>query len=93
MYGVSEILLIEGVNVEIDNLEGELKKRFPRQPKRVAAYFAPLSAKRSPERDPEQEKGAPETTDSWRFSRCFGSLYQISPFLRGRLPPRPRFSP
>lgn len=64
MYGVSEILLIEEINVEIDKLEGDLKKRFPRQPKRVAAYLAPLSAKRSPEPDKEQEQDAPEKSDS-----------------------------
>lgn len=62
--GVSEILLLEEINVEIDKLEGELKKRFPRQPKRVAAYLAPLSAKRSPEPDKEEDGDSPDKSDS-----------------------------
>ena len=64
MHGVSEILLVEEINLEIDRLEGELKKRFPRQPKRVAAYLAPLTTKRAPEPDDEQEPDAPKTSDS-----------------------------
>ena len=63
MHGVGEILFTEEINVEIDRLEGELKKRFPRQPKRVAAYLAPLTSKRSPEQDDEQGEGAPETSE------------------------------
>lgn len=63
MHGVGEILFTEEINVEIDRLEGELKKRFPRQPKRVAAYLAPLTTKRSPEQDDEQGEGAPETSE------------------------------
>lgn len=54
MHGTTETLYVEEINVEIDKLEGTLKQRFPRQPKRVAAYLEPTRPKRSRKRDDEE---------------------------------------
>lgn len=37
-------LYIDDINLELDRLEGDLKKLFPGQPKRVAAFLAPTRA-------------------------------------------------
>ena len=61
MHSTTEILYVEEINIEIDKLEGELKKRFPRQPKRVAAFLASTrlrkSEKSSKEEDEDEGKG------------------------------------
>ena len=54
---VEERLYVEAFNLELDRLEGELLKRFPGQPKRIAAFLAPTrrrSSKRKKSGDGEE---------------------------------------
>ncbi|MDI3289708.1 hypothetical protein [Polyangium sp. 15x6] len=46
LQGTSEELYVEDINLELDRLEGDLKKLFPGQPKRVAAFLEPTRARR-----------------------------------------------
>jgi hypothetical protein len=47
MHGTTKTLYVEEINIELDKLEGTLKQRFPRQPKRISAYLEPTKPKRS----------------------------------------------
>lgn len=49
LQGTSEELYVEDINLELDRLEGDLKKLFPGQPKRVAAFLEPTRPKRKRE--------------------------------------------
>jgi len=40
-HHTSVVLFIDDINLELDRLEGELKKRFPMDPGRVASYLSP----------------------------------------------------
>jgi len=59
---ISQALLIEDANVELDRLEGDLMKLFPRQADRVAAFLSPTRPATSrsgaePPVDPEPATG------------------------------------
>jgi len=60
MHSTTEELYIEEINVEADKLEGILKQRFPRQPKRVAAYLEPTRPKRGRKSAEEEAPGGGE---------------------------------
>ncbi|MDC3960053.1 hypothetical protein [Polyangium jinanense] len=55
LQGTSEELYVEDINLELDRLEGDLKKLFPGQPKRVAAFLEPTRPKRKREADSADE--------------------------------------
>ena len=55
-HGTSVMLATDDVNLELDRLEGELKKRFPGDPKRVASYLSPTRPHRS---EPDKDEGEP----------------------------------
>ncbi|UQA57847.1 hypothetical protein [Polyangium aurulentum] len=46
LHATSEDLFIGDVNLELDRLEGDLKKLFPGQPKRVAAFLSTTKPRR-----------------------------------------------
>jgi len=46
LHTTAERLYIESVNLELDKLEGELKKLFPGEAKRVASFLAPTRTRR-----------------------------------------------
>ncbi|MDC3961793.1 hypothetical protein [Polyangium jinanense] len=62
LQGTSEELYVEDINLELDRLEGDLKKLFPGQPKRVAAFLEPTRPKRKREAGDADE--GPEGEDS-----------------------------
>ncbi|MDI1435419.1 hypothetical protein [Polyangium sorediatum] len=62
LQGTSEELYVEDINLELDRLEGDLKKLFPGQPKRVAAFLEPTRPKRKREVGSTDE--GPEGEDS-----------------------------
>ncbi|MDI1446345.1 hypothetical protein [Polyangium sp. 6x1] len=62
LQGTSEELYVEDINLEIDRLEGDLKKLFAGQPKRVAAFLEPTRPKRKREAGDANE--GPEGEDS-----------------------------
>ena len=62
LQGTSEELYVEDINLELDRLEGDLKKLFPGQPKRVAAFLEPTRPKRKREAGNADE--GPEGEDS-----------------------------
>ena len=59
MHGMTEVLYVEEINIELDKLEGTLKQRFPRQPKRIAAYVDPTKPKRSRK---DEDEGSGESS-------------------------------
>lgn len=50
------MLFIEDVNRELDLLEGDLKKLFPREPGRVASYLAATKPRRRAYAGDEQDE-------------------------------------
>ncbi|APR84186.1 two-component hybrid sensor and regulator [Minicystis rosea] len=58
VHGTGEVLYIESVNLEIDRLEGELKKLFPGQPERVASFLAATKPRRK-KKDDDDTAGGP----------------------------------
>ncbi|MRG97100.1 hypothetical protein [Polyangium spumosum] len=55
LQGTSEELYVEDINLELDRLEGDLKKLFPGQPKRVAAFLEATRPKRKRATDEDDE--------------------------------------
>jgi hypothetical protein len=58
LQDTAEELFIDDVNREIDILEGDLLKRFPGQPKRVAAFLEPTKPRRRARDDDADDKNA-----------------------------------
>jgi len=55
LQDTAEELYVEDINLELDRLEGDLKKLFPGQPRRVASFLEPTR--------PKRRRAAEETTD------------------------------
>jgi len=56
LHGTTELLFVGDINLELDKLEGDLKKLFPGQPKRVASYLSVTKPRRR--RASSEEEGA-----------------------------------
>jgi hypothetical protein len=57
LHNIAEELFIDDLNREIDLLEGELIKRFPRQPKRVASFLEALRPRNTSKRNDNDDNG------------------------------------
>lgn len=55
LQDTAEELYVEDINLELDRLEGDLKKLFPGQPKRVAAFLEPTRPRRKRGAEDEDE--------------------------------------
>ena len=57
IHGTSEVLYVEAINLELDRLEGDLKKLFPGQPDRVASFLASTKPRRKKGKDDDDTAG------------------------------------